>query len=133
MTYSLLRSEAIEAFQGADLVIDAGDIGDASVLEDLGSVAPVVAVRGNMDRAQWAFALPQAEVVEMGEVLVYVLHDEYDLDVDPAATGFSAVISGHTHRPSIENRKGVLFLNPGTAGPFASSPTVALLRCGENL
>jgi putative phosphoesterase len=127
-THGLLRSEALEAFQGVDLVIHAGDIGAPSVLEELRSVAPVSAVRGNMDSTSWAFVLPQAEIVEIGEVLVYVLHDEYDLDLDPAAAGFSAVISGHTHRPSIENRKGVLFLNPGTAGPFSSSPTVALLQ-----
>ena len=127
-THGLLRPEALKAFQDTDLIIHAGDIGKPEVLEALRVVAPVYAVRGNMDAGAWALELPETEVVEIGEVLVYVLHDANRLDLDPAAAGFSCVISGHTHRPLIDNHKGVLFLNPGTAGPFRSKGTVALLR-----
>jgi hypothetical protein len=127
-THGQLRPEALKAFQETDLIIHAGDIGKPEVLEALRLVAPVYAVRGNMDAGVWALELPETEVVEIGEVLLYVLHDANRLDLDPAAAGFSCVISGHTHRPSIDNRKGVLFLNPGTAGPFSSKGTVALLH-----
>ncbi|MFP3870437.1 MAG: metallophosphoesterase family protein [Syntrophobacteria bacterium] len=127
-THGLLRPEAVKALKGVDLTIHAGDIGNPGVLEDLRAVAPVFAVRGNMDGGEWARELPETEVVEVGEVLVYVLHDVRRMDLDPAAAGFSAVISGHTHTASIEKREGVLFLNPGTAGPFKSPVSVAVLR-----
>ncbi|UCE84068.1 MAG: metallophosphoesterase family protein [Deltaproteobacteria bacterium] len=127
-THGQLRPEALKAFQDTDLIIHAGDIGKPEVLETLRLVAPVYAVRGNMDAGAWAVELPETEVVEIGEVLLYVLHDANRLDLDPAAAGFSCVISGHTHRPLIDNRKGVLFLNPGTAGPHSFKGTVALLH-----
>ncbi len=126
-THGILPAETAAAFQGVDLIIHAGDIGKPEVLEALRQIAPVHAVRGNMDGG-WAFGLPETEVVEIGEVLLYVLHDAYDLDLDPAAAGFVAVINGHTHRASVERRNGVLFLNPGTASSFRSPGTVALLR-----
>jgi putative phosphoesterase len=126
-THGHLRPEVAEAFAGVDLIIHAGDIGNHKVLEALGAIAPVYAVRGNMDGG-WAHGLPATEVVEIGEVLIYVLHDAYLLNLDPAAAGFVAVINGHTHRATVENRKGVLFLNPGSASPYSSSGTVALLR-----
>ena len=126
-THGHLRPEVAEAFAGVDLIIHAGDIGNNEVLEALRSIAPVHAVRGNMDGG-WAYGLPVTEVVEVGEVLIYVLHDAYLLNLDPAAAGFVAVINGHTHRAAVEKRKGVLFLNPGSAGPYSSSGTVALLR-----
>jgi putative phosphoesterase len=116
-----------EAFAGVDLIIHAGDIGNNEVLEALRAIAPVHAVRGNMDGG-WAHDLPVTVVVEVGEVLIYVLHDAYLLKLDPAAAGFVAVINGHTHRAAVEKRKGVLFLNPGCASPYSSSGTVALLR-----
>jgi len=126
-THGHLRPEVAEAFAGVDLIIHAGDIGNNEVLEALRSIAPVHAVRGNMDGG-WAHDLPVTEVVEVGEVLIYVLHDAYLLNLDPAAAGFVAVINGHTHRAAVEKRKGVLFLNPGSASPYSSSGTVALLR-----
>jgi len=126
-THGHLRPEVAEAFAGVDLIIHAGDIGNNEVLEALRAIAPVHAVRGNMDGG-WAYGLPATEVVEVGEVLIYVLHDAYLLKLDPAAAGFAAVINGHTHRAAVEKRKGVLFLNPGSASPHSSSGTVALLR-----
>ncbi|HEX8947723.1 MAG TPA: metallophosphoesterase family protein [Dissulfurispiraceae bacterium] len=129
-THGLMRPEALSALQGTELIIHAGDVGDPEVLQRLRSVAPVVAVRGNTDRDGWAAALPAREAVEVGEVMLYVLHNVHELDLDPAASGFSAVISGHSHTPSSEERSGVLFLNPGSAGPrrFRLPVTVALLR-----
>ena len=126
-THGHLRPEVAEAFAGVDLIIHAGDIGNNEVLEALRAIAPVHAVRGNMDGG-WAHDLPVTEVVEVGEVLIYVLHDAYLLKLDPATAGFVAVINGHTHRAAVEKRKGVLFLNPGSASPHSSSGTVALLR-----
>ena len=126
-THGHLPPEVAEAFAGVDLIIHAGDIGNNEVLEALRAIAPVHAVRGNMDGG-WAHDLPVTEVVEIGEVLIYVLHDAYLLNLDPAAAGFVAVINGHTHRAAVEKRKGVLFLNPGSASPHSSSGTVALLR-----
>ena len=126
-THGHLRAEAAQALVGVDLIIHAGDIGKPEILEALGAIAPVRAVRGNMD-GYWAFGLPETEVVEIGDVLIYVLHDSFDLDLDPAAAGFVAVINGHTHKAAIENRKGVLYLNPGSAASFKSPATVALLR-----
>lgn len=129
-THGLLRPEAFKALEGASLIIHAGDIGSPSVLESLKNIAPVVAVRGNMDREGWACKLPFTEVVEIGKVLLYVLHDLCRIDLDPAVSGFSAVISGHSHEPAIENRNNVLFLNPGSAGPkrFNLPVSVALLH-----
>jgi hypothetical protein len=116
-THGLLRPEALQALGGAEMIIHAGDIGAPAVLEALRAIAPVVAVRGNNDRGAWADRLPETQVVAVGQVALYVLHDVHALDLDPAAAGFQAVISGHSHRPSVVNRRGVLFLNPGSAGP----------------
>lgn len=126
-THGHLRPEVTEAFAGVDLIIHAGDIGNHEVLQDLRAIAPVHAVRGNMDGG-WAHDLPATEVVEIGEVLLYVLHDAYLLDLNPAAAGFIAVINGHTHKAAIEKRQGVLFINPGSASPYSSTGTVALLN-----
>lgn len=119
----------MEALQGSERIVHAGDVGDPAILEELRRLAPVVAVRGNVDRGAWAEALPETEVVEAGSALLYVLHDLARLDLDPAAAGFAAVISGHTRQPSSEVRKGVLYLNPGSAGPrrFRLPVTVATL------
>jgi len=127
-THGHLRGGGIKAFESVDLIIHAGDIGGPDVLAALHGIAPVYAVRGNMDTGSWARELPETRVVQVGEALLYVVHDAHDLDLDPEAAGFSAVISGHTHRPVIDRQGGILFLNPGTAGPFRSRATVVLLR-----
>jgi putative phosphoesterase len=132
-THGLMRPEAVAALAGATLIIHAGDIGTPEVLVALRAIAPVVAVRGNNDKEDWAQALPETEVVEVGSVALYVLHDVNVLDLDPAAAGFHAVISGHSHRPGVAKRQGVLFLNPGSAGPrrFRLPISVARLSiCG---
>ncbi len=127
-THGLLRPEAIKVFENTDLIIHAGDIGNYEILETLREVSPVYAVRGNMDTAGWARCLPETEVVEIGNFLLYVLHNSDELNIDPAASGFNAVICGHTHVASINRKSNVLFLNPGTAGPFRAPNTVALLH-----
>ena len=130
-THGLLRQSAIKALEGSDLIIHAGDIGNQEVLESLKRIAPVVAVRGNVDYETWANHLKDSEVVEIGAASFYVLHNLHELDLDPKAAGFNAVISGHSHRPFIENKMGVHFLNPGSAGPrrFNLPITLAHLEC----
>ena len=129
-THGLIRPEAIEALGGSELIVHAGDVGDVAVLERLRAIAPTVAVRGNVDTAPWARVLPRTEVVAVGTLHVYVVHDLSALDLDARAAGFAAVISGHTHRASADMKNGVLFLNPGSAGPrrFALPVTLARLR-----
>jgi putative phosphoesterase len=127
-THGLLRPEAVRALQRSDLIIHAGDIGHPDVIERLRRVAPTFSVRGNNDKGAWAADLPLTEVVEVGEPLFYVLHDLSGLDLDPAVAGFAAVVSGHSHRPSIQVRDGVLYLNPGSAGPRRFTLPVALAR-----
>ena len=129
-THGLLRPEAISALRGSDLIIHAGDVGNPEVIEELRGVAPTFIVRGNIDKESWASALPMTELVEIGGVLFYVLHEISQLDFDPAAAEFAAVVYGHSHVPSIETRQGVLFLNPGSAGPrrFKLPVTVARVR-----
>jgi putative phosphoesterase len=111
------------------MIIHAGDVGKPEVLDALREIAPVAAVRGNVDRGAWAQGLPVTEVAEVGEALIYVLHDLDELDLDPAAAGFHAVISGHSHKPAIHEKQGVLYLNPGSAGPrrFRLPVSIALL------
>ena len=129
-THGLLRPEALAALEGVALIVHAGDMGNAEVVQRLEAVAPVRAVRGNVDRGAWAEAYPETAVVEAGEAYLYVLHDVKALDLDPAAAGMQAVISGHSHQPKSERRGGVLYLNPGSAGPrrFRLPVTVARLR-----
>ena len=131
-THGLLRPEALDALRGSAHIIHAGDVGDPSILERLAAIAPLTAVRGNVDTAAWAERLPLAEAVELGGHLFYVLHQREHLDLDPRAGGFAAVVFGHSHRPSIETRHGVLYLNPGSAGPrrFSLPVTVARLTIG---
>ncbi len=129
-THGLVRPEALEALRGAELIIHAGDIGGPEVIDELRRVAPVVAVRGNNDRGAWAEAFAEYEAVEVGGTFVYVLHDLNEIDVNPSAAGFRVVVSGHSHRPVAEERRGVLYLNPGSAGPrrFKLPVTLARLR-----
>jgi putative phosphoesterase len=116
-THGLLRPEALEALRGVDRILHAGDIGGREVLDRLRQLAPVTAVRGNVDTEKWARALPRDEVVEIEGVSVYLLHDLGALDLRPEAAGFQVVVYGHSHRPTMETKNGVLYFNPGSAGP----------------
>ena len=116
-THSLLRREAVEALKGSDQIIHAGDVGDPAILDRLAEIAPVTSVRGNVDHGAWAKKLPETNVLEVGGVSIYVLHNLDTLDLKPKAAGFAAVIYGHTHNPKQETRNGVLYFNPGSAGP----------------
>jgi putative phosphoesterase len=116
-THGLLRPEALAFLRGSDFIIHAGDIGDPGVLTALKALAPVTAVRGNNDKGPWAKAVGATEVLEVAEALIYVIHDLAELDLDPAAAGFHVVVSGHSHKPAVETRAGVLYVNPGSAGP----------------
>ncbi len=129
-THGLVRPEAIAALRGVDMILHAGDIGAPHVLETLNEIAPVVAVRGNNDKGEWAEALPDWEVVELGSVSIYMLHDLKEIDISPSGAGFQVVVSGHSHKPSIEERRGVLYVNPGSAGPrrFTLPVGIAELR-----
>ena len=128
-THGLLRPEALRALDGSDLIVHAGDVGKPEILHALKLLAPVVAVRGNIDRGGWASALPMTATASAGSAAVYVLHDLQQLELDPAAAGFHVVVSGHSHKPSRTERGGVLYLNPGSAGPrrFQLPVTVARL------
>lgn len=129
-THGLLIPEAIKVLKGVDLIIHAGDIGNTEILDDLNDIAPVYAVRGNMDMMEGLRSLPETEVVEVGKTLLYVIHDIRRLDLAPSAAGFDAVIFGHLHCPSIAEKNGVLFLNPGSASqPRCHYPaSIALLH-----
>jgi len=127
-THGLVRPEALAALAGVERIVHAGDIGDQAVLDALARVAPVTAVRGNNDRGRWASDLPVTEVVEVGGVSLYLLHDLHELDLEPRAAGFAAVISGHSHQPRLEDKDGVLYLNPGSAGPRRFKLPISLAR-----
>jgi hypothetical protein len=116
-THDLLRPEALAFLAGSDRIVHGGDVCRPEVLEALAAIAPVVAVRGNNDRGAWAARLRESELVEVGGVWLYAIHDLAQLDIDPAAAGVAVVVSGHSHRPIVERRDGVLFVNPGSAGP----------------
>lgn len=116
-THGLLRPEAIAALRGVDSIIHAGDIGDPEILNKLGEIAPVTAVRGNVDRGAWARNIPTTNVLEAGSVSIYVLHNLQELGLKPEAAGLAVVVSGHSHMPKQEMKNGVLYFNPGGAGP----------------
>jgi putative phosphoesterase len=116
-THGLVRDEAVAALEGCQHILHAGDIDEPEVLVKLRKLAPVTVVRGNNDRGAWARAIPAFDVVEFGAVSVYLRHDEAELDIDPAAAGFRVMMFGHSHQPRVERRDGVLFVNPGSAGP----------------
>ena len=116
-THRFVRPEALAALAGVEHIVHAGDIGSPVVVEALRRVAPVTAIRGNVDSGDWARQFPGTAVVELGGVLIYVIHNIKELDLDPSAAGFSAVIYGHSHDPMQETRNGVLYFNPGSAGP----------------
>jgi putative phosphoesterase len=129
-THGLLRQEAVEALRGSELIIHAGDVGKPEILDILRTLAPVVAVRGNVDTADWAQVLPETAVAQAGGAMIYVLHDLNALDLNPRAAGFHIVVNGHTHKPVKYEREGVLYINPGSAGPrrFQLPVTVARLN-----
>jgi putative phosphoesterase len=133
-THGLLRAEALAALRGSDLIIHAGDIGNAKILDQLGTLAPIVAVRGNIDKGDWASQLQVTAVVEAASALIYVLHDIQQLDLDPVRSEFNIVISGHSHKPSRTERSGVVYVNPGSAGPrrFQLPITVARLNLTQS-
>jgi putative phosphoesterase len=116
-THGLLRPEALAALRGSAFIIHAGDIGAPEILDKLAETAPLTAVRGNVDRASWARKIPATNVLEVGGISIYVLHSLQELDLRPEAAGFAAVISGHSHVPEQAMRNGVLYFNPGSAGP----------------
>ena len=116
-THGLLRPQAKAFLQGSDFIVHGGDIGEPGILEELARIAPVTAIRGNNDNGAWAQQLRETEFLQVGEVLMYVIHDIAQLDIDPDAAGVRVVVSGHSHKPAIEERNGVLYVNPGSSGP----------------
>ena len=127
-THGLVRPEAIAALKGSELILHAGDIGKPQVLESLASIAPVLAIRGNNDREIWAQKIPDILKLRINGARVYIIHDVNDLEIDPGAAGFHAVISGHSHKPGLVRRDGTIFLNPGSAGPRRFKLPVAVSR-----
>jgi putative phosphoesterase len=127
-THGLLRPEALRALEGSDLIIHAGDVGGPEILEELRRLAPVVAVKGNVDTDAWCADLSETAVAEAGSSLIYVLHDVKALDLKPAAGGFAMVVSGHSHKPLREEKEGVLYVNPGSAGPRRFNLPVTVAR-----
>jgi uncharacterized protein len=133
-THGLLRPEALAALAGVEHILHAGDVGDPGILDRLRAIAPVTAIRGNVDGCGACAQLPDTELVELGGRAIYMLHDREALDLDPVAAGIAVVVSGHSHRPSMLRHKGVLYFNPGSAGPrrFSLPVTVGMLRVTEN-
>jgi putative phosphoesterase len=129
-THGLLRPEALDVLQNSDLIVHAGDIGSPLVINGLEDIAPVIAVRGNMDSETWASKIPFTEVFEVKGLFVYVIHDIARLDVVPETAGIRIIISGHSHKPLIREEKGILYINPGSAGPrrFTLPVSVSMLR-----
>jgi uncharacterized protein len=125
-THGLLRPAAVNFLRGCDRIVHAGDVCDAGVLEALSALAPVIAVRGNNDRGAWADRLREREQVQLGEIVLYAVHDLADLDIDPRAEGVRVVVSGHSHKPAVSERDGVLYVNPGSAGPRRFRLPIAL-------
>jgi putative phosphoesterase len=133
-THGLVRQEAIESLKGCELVIHAGDVGKPEVIHSLEEIAPVIAVRGNVDKGDWANTLPKTQVVEVSNIFIYVIHHIGELDVNPKAAGFNIVIYGHSHKPKKEIVDGIIYINPGSAGPrrFNLPISLALMRIGRN-
>jgi putative phosphoesterase len=127
-THGLLRPEAVEALAGVDHILHAGDVGDPRILDRLREIAPLTAIRGNVDVSGVCGALPATDAVELGGRLFYLVHSLGDLDINPVVAGVAAVVSGHSHRPKVEERKGILYLNPGSAGPRRFNLPITLAR-----
>ena len=131
-THGLLREEAVDALRGSDLILHAGDVGGTEILKALRAIAPVLAVRGNVDTGDWAQVLPLTEVIQAGSVTIYMLHILNNLDIDPGVAGMHIVVSGHSHKPGQAEKGGVTYINPGSAGPkrFQLPVMVARLDLG---
>ncbi len=129
-THGLLRPEALAALRGSDYIIHAGDIGDPAILEKLAEIAPVTAIRGNVDREDWAKKIPSTDLLEIAGVSIYILHNLAELDLKPEVAGFEVVVYGHSHVPKQQTKNGVLYFNPGSAGPrrFRLPVTIGRLR-----
>lgn len=127
-THGLLRDAAVRALDGVELIIHAGDVGKPEILEELRKLSPVIAVRGNVDTAVWAKVLPMTVVAETGPARIYVVHDLNQLDLDPVAANFPVVVSGHSHKPAQFERNGVLYINPGSAGPRRFQLPITVVR-----
>jgi uncharacterized protein len=127
-THGLVRPQALAALAGVDLIIHGGDIGKPDVLDSLKTIAPLIAIKGNVDRDGWAKSLPQTRALSVGDASIYIIHNVNELDFDPAARGYQVVISGHSHKPSVVSRDSVLFVNPGSAGPRRFKLPVAVGR-----
>jgi putative phosphoesterase len=130
-THGLVRPQAIEALAGVEMILHAGDIGNPEVLDKLREIAPVVAVRGNNDKGDWAESLPDTDVVEIGAVSIYMLHNINEITISPAGI-FQVIISGHSHKPVVEERRGVLYVNPGSAGPRRFKLPISLAHLTVN-
>lgn len=132
-THGLLRPEALAALRGSELIIHGGDVGGKEILDALSEIAPVLAVRGNTDRDAWSASLPETAVVEAHQALIYVVHDVHAIDLNPSAAGFRMVVSGHSHKASRSEKDGVLYLNPGSAGPkrFSLPTTIASIDLNQ--
>jgi putative phosphoesterase len=133
-THGLLRPEALNALAGVDHILHAGDVGDPMILTALEQIAPLTAIRGNIDRSGPCSALPATEIVDLGGTTFYLLHDLHKLDLDPASAGISVVVSGHSHKPLLSHRRGALYFNPGSAGPrrFSLPITLGLVTLGDD-
>jgi putative phosphoesterase len=131
-THSLLRPDAVAALRNSDRILHAGDVGDPEILDRLRELAPVTAIRGNLDREPWADALLATEVIEVEGISIYMIHDLAQLDLKPEAARFRIVIYGHSHQPKIEEKNGVLYFNPGSAGPrrFHLPVSVGMMEIG---
>jgi putative phosphoesterase len=116
-THGLLRPEARAYLEGSDHIVHGGDIGNEAILTELASIAPLTVVRGNNDREAWAGSIPETELIEVGGIFLYAIHDLAGMDIDPDAVGVRIVMSGHSHKPLVEERGGVIYVNPGSAGP----------------
>lgn len=127
-THGLLRPEAIEALRGSELILHTGDVGKPDILEELRKIAPMIAIRGNVDSAGWCSALKKTELVETDSATFYLIHNIGDLDLDPAAAGIDIVLFGHSHEPTQYEKKGVLYINPGSAGPRRFNLPISLAR-----
>src|SRR5262249_55205698 len=125
-THGLLRPEALDFLRRAQHIIHAGDIGKPEILDELGTIAPLTAVRGNNDRERWAARVPETAVLRVGYVVIYVLHNLAELDIDPLEKRYRVVVSGHSHKPTVQERDGVLYVNPGSAGPRRFTLPIAL-------
>jgi putative phosphoesterase len=134
-THGLLRPEAVAALRGVEHILHAGDVGDIAILDALREIAPVTAIRGNVDTSGACAELPATDVVELGDKLFYLVHSMHDLDINPAASGVAMVVSGHSHKPSVEVRNGVVFFNPGSAGPrrFSLPVTVGFVTVEDGV